>query len=65
MNHIFSQLEINELDIADGLKELLYKKRYDIDSLLQSDGASLADELGIEEYVAKIIMSAARRKSTE
>jgi hypothetical protein len=65
MNHIFSQLEINELDLADGLKQLLYEKKYDLNSLLQSYAVSLADELGIEEYVAKIIIDAAKRKATE
>jgi hypothetical protein len=64
MKHIFSQLEINELDIADGLKELLYEKKYDLKSLLQSDPASLAGELGIDEFVAKIIIDAAKRKMT-
>jgi len=65
MKHFFPQLEISELDIADGLKELLYEKKYDLNSLLQSDAASLADELGIEEYVAKIIIDASKKKSTE
>jgi hypothetical protein len=65
MKHIFSQLQINELDIADGLKELLYKKKNDLNSILQSDAASLADKLGIEEYVAKIIINAAKKKETE
>jgi len=37
MKHIVSQLEINELDIADGLKQLLCEKKYDLNSLLQSD----------------------------
>ena len=64
MEHIFSQLEISRLDIADGLKQLLYDKKYDLDSLLQSDAATLSNELGIEEYVAKIIINAAKRKST-
>jgi hypothetical protein len=64
MKHIFSQLEINELDIADGLKELLYEKKYDLNSILQSDAASVAGELGIEEYVAKIIIDAAKKKAT-
>jgi hypothetical protein len=65
MKHIFSQLEINELDIADGLKELLYEKKYDLNSILQSDAGSLAEDLGIEEYVVKIIIDAAKRKATE
>jgi predicted nucleic acid-binding protein len=41
MKLIFSQLEINELDIADGLKELLYKK-YDLNSILQTDAPFLS-----------------------
>jgi hypothetical protein len=63
--HIFSHPEIYDLDIADGLKELLYEKKYDLDSLLQSDAASVAHELGIEEYVAKMIINAAKRKASE
>ena len=63
MKHIFSQLEISELDIADGLKELLYEKKYDLYSLLQSDAASVSDRLGIEKYVAKMIINAAKRKA--
>jgi hypothetical protein len=51
------------LDIADGL-ELLYEKKYDLNSILQCDAASLAGELGIEEYVAKIIVGAAKKKAT-
>ena len=64
MKHIFSQLEIYYLDIADGLKQLLYDKKYDLDSLLQSNAGSVASKLGIEEYVAKIIIAAAKRKAT-
>jgi hypothetical protein len=63
MKHIFSQLELSELDIADGLKELLYEKKYNLDSLLQSDAASVSDRLGIDEYVAKMIIDAAKRKA--
>jgi hypothetical protein len=65
MKHIFSQIEIYQLDIADGLKELLYKNKYDLNSLLQSDAASVAEKLGIDEYVAKIIIDAAKSKTTE
>ena len=62
MKHIFPPSEICHLDIADGLKQLLNEKKYDLNSLVQSDAASVADELGIEEYVAKIITDAAKRK---
>jgi hypothetical protein len=60
MKQMFSQPEICHLDVADGLKQLLYEKRYDLNSLLQSDIGSVAQELGIEEYVAKIIINAAK-----
>ena len=60
MKNIFSQPHIYDLDIADGLKQLLYEKKYDLNSLLQSDMASVSSELGIEEYVVKIIIGAAK-----
>jgi len=65
MKHIFSPSEIRDLNIADGLKQLLYEKNCNMNSLLQSDAASVAEEFGIEEYVAKIIIDAAKRKATE
>jgi hypothetical protein len=65
MRNIFSQ-QICHLDIADGLKQLLYEKKYDLNSLLQSDAASVARELGFEEYVAKgESIDAAKKKATE
>jgi hypothetical protein len=65
MKYTFPNPEIYRLDIADGLKELLYEKKYDLKSLLQSDAVSVARELGIEEYVAKMIINAAKRKASE
>ncbi len=65
MKHIFSLLDISQLDIADGLKQLLYEKKCDLNFLLQSDAAFVAHELGIEEYVAKIIIDAAKKQATE
>lgn len=64
MQHIFALSDINRLDIADGLKQLLHKKKYDLNYVLQSNMASLADELGIEEYVAKLIIDAAKKISS-
>ena len=64
MKHIFPQPEIYRLDLADGLKRLLYEKNWDLSFILQSDAASVARELGIEEFVAKIIIDAAKRKVT-
>jgi hypothetical protein len=65
MKYIFSQLQISELDIAEGLMQLLYENEYDINSLVQSDAPSLSTDLGIEVYVAKIIIDAAKKKAAE
>jgi len=45
MKNIFSQSHIYDLDIADRLKQLLYEKKYDLNSLLQSDAASVSSEI--------------------
>jgi hypothetical protein len=65
MQHIFSLPDIYRLDIADGLKQLLDEKKCNLNYLLQSDAASLAEELGIEKHVAKIIIDAAKKTATE
>jgi hypothetical protein len=65
MKHIFPAPEIYRLDIADGLKQLLYEKSWDMSFLLQSDAALVARELRIDEFVAKIIIDAAKRKALE
>ena len=56
MRHIFDATGIRNLDVADGLKQLLYENHCDLDFLLQSDAATVAHELGIEEYVVRIII---------
>jgi len=65
MQRIFDVPDIYRLDIADGLKQLLYEKQCDLNFLLQSDPASIAHELGIEEYVAKLIIEAAKKTATK
>jgi hypothetical protein len=65
MQHIFTTPEILSLDLADGLKQLLYEKHCDLNFLLQSDAATVAYELGIEKYVAKIIGDAAKKTTTK
>ena len=62
MERIFPKLQIYDPDIANGLEELPHDT---LGSLIQSEAASVSDELGIEEYVAKIIIDAAKRKSKE
>ena len=55
--------DVTELEIADGLKELLMDYGFTRQRLLTIQPADLASILGIEEYVAKIICNAAKRKT--
>ena len=50
---------INHLDIAEGLKDILLINGFDLKSLLVIRPHDLAKMLGIDEYVAKIIISSA------
>ena len=52
---------IQELEIPDGLKELLTKSGFTFDSIISSDVDHLASSLGIERDVAKIILEAAKK----
>jgi hypothetical protein len=52
---------INELDIADGLKELLVSKSFTLKLLLDTPVSTLAKILGIDNYVASIIHGTARK----
>jgi hypothetical protein len=55
---------IDVLDIADGLKELLRRKKMTLDALIQLSQSQLADILGIDGYVAKIICESAKSKAS-
>ena|ERR671936_150469 len=50
---------IDYLDIAEGLKNMLVSHGFNLESLLIMRSHDLAEILGIDEYVAKIIISAA------
>ncbi|HXX98797.1 MAG TPA: hypothetical protein VEL11_17000 [Candidatus Bathyarchaeia archaeon] len=52
---------INQLDIADGLKELLISKGFTLKLLLDTSVSGLAKILGIDSYVASIIHGAVRK----
>ena len=56
-------MAINSLNIADGLKELLIKYGFTLEDLLHIPAFELAEFLGIDLYVAKIICGAARKLS--
>jgi hypothetical protein len=51
------------MGIADGLKELLVEYGFTRHRILKIQPENLAAILGIEEYVARIIHNAAKRKS--
>jgi hypothetical protein len=63
MSKISSAMEykIQELEIPDGLKELLTRSGFTFDSIISSDVDHLASSLGIERDVAKIILEAAKK----
>jgi len=51
---------INRLEIADGLKQLLLSKDFTFKSLLDASTSDLAEILGIDEYVANVIIKATK-----
>ena len=55
--------DVEELEIADGLQELLIDYGFTRRRILKLQSADLASILGIDEYVAKIICNAAKSKS--
>jgi hypothetical protein len=52
---------INQLDIADGLKELLISKSFTLKLLLDTPVSGLAKILCIDNYVASIIYDAVKK----
>jgi ERCC4-type nuclease len=59
---------INQLDIADGLKELLLNSSFTPKSLLNASVSELTKILSIDEYVAKLVSDAINKvikRSTE
>jgi len=52
---------INQLDIADGLKELLLSSSFTLKSLLSASVSDLAKTLGIDDHVAKLVSDAVNK----
>jgi hypothetical protein len=52
---------VSQLEIADGLKELLISKNFTIQLLLDTPVPELAKILGIDNYIAKLIRDAAMK----
>ena len=64
LQHLKTMDLINQLEIADGLKQLLSSKDFTLKSLLNASASDLAKILGIDEYVAKIVSSAIKEAMT-
>ena len=54
--------DILELEIADGLKELLMDYGFTRRRILKIQSSDLASMLGFDDYIAKIICNAAKRR---
>ena len=52
---------INQMEIADGLKELLISNGFTVKSLLNTSVSDFAKILGIDEYVGKILSDAVNK----
>ena len=52
---------INQLDVADALKELLISNGFTLRLLLKTSAPELAKILGIDEYIAKLVRDAAKK----
>lgn len=60
-----NEVSVEQLQIADGLKDLLQNYGYDtIQSVTQSSEQEIAKILGIEDYIARIILDEAKTLSS-
>jgi hypothetical protein len=53
---------IDHITIPIGLKDVLNKAGFTIESILDNDPSKIAQDLGIDEYVGKIIFDETKRK---
>jgi hypothetical protein len=56
---------INSLDIADGLKELLIKYGFTLEVLSSMPSSELAELLGMDKHIAKLVCNAAVKLSND
>jgi hypothetical protein len=64
--HSYSdKFAINSLDIADGLKELLIKHEFTLEELSDITSSELADLLGLDKYIAHIIIRSVTKLSND
>ena len=52
---------INQMQIADGLKELLISTGFTVKSLLSTSASDFAKILGIDEYVGQLLSDAVNK----
>lgn len=55
--------DIMELEIADGLKDLLMDYGFTREKILRIQSSQIASILGVEDYIGKIIYNAAKNGS--
>jgi hypothetical protein len=56
--------DVYELPVADGIKEMLIKRGYTREKILNTKVSSLAENLQIDYYVALLIYNSAKKVST-
>ena len=56
-------IDIMELEIADGLKDLLMDYGFTCEKILRIQSSQLASILGVEDYIGKIIYNPAKNVS--
>jgi len=52
---------INQMEVADGLKELLISTGFTVKSLLNTSASDFAKILGIDEYVGQLLSNAVNK----
>ena len=57
--------DIDRLNLPEGLKKLLEDKKCDLNFLLQVEPSALAQQLGIDEDVSKLIINATREAASK
>jgi hypothetical protein len=55
--------EIQALELAEGIRDRLILDGYTLEIILKSSPSELSKALGVDQYVAKLIIEAAKRAS--
>ena len=57
--------EIQTLELADGIRERLVIAGYTLQSILKSNPSEISEVLGVDQYVAKLIIDAAKQAASQ